>query len=284
VLALGFRPEPFATVFPDGRVGGLPDVHVHYAVEPEPLDTGGAIAFAARHVGAEGTFVVANGDIVTDLDVGRLVAEHRRIGRSATLHLTPVVDPSAFGVVETDGAIVRRFIEKPSPGETDSNLVNAGTYVFEPSVLDRIEPGRPISIERVTFPELAARRELAAVPTDDYWIDAGRPELYLQANLDLVNGVRGRADDAVHPEAVVDPTASIDGSVVGPSARVGPGATIRGSLLLPGAVVGSGTVVVGSIVGGRVGSGARIERCVVGGEHAVPGGATACDERLPEPG
>ena len=281
VLALGFKPEPFERAFPGGHVAGLPNVHVHYAVEPEPLDTGGAIAFAARFVGADDTFVVANGDVITDLDVGRLVAEHRRIGSDATIHLTPVADPSAFGVVETEGDIVRRFVEKPAPGTTESNLINAGTYVFEPSVLDLIRAGERLSIERVTFPALVAAGRLAAVPTDDYWLDTGRPEDYLQANLDLVTGVRGPALDGVATGAQVDPGARVHDSVVDVGVTVCDGALVTRSVLLPGAVVGVGAEVSDSIVAGAVGAGARLERCVVGAGHSVGDGAVARDERLP---
>lgn len=283
VLALGFKPEPFESAFPGGRAAGVAGVRVHYAVEPEPLDTGGAIAFAARHVGADDTFVVANGDIITDLDVGRLVSEHRRIGRDATIHLTPVADPSAFGVVETTGDVVRRFVEKPAPGETDSNLINAGTYVFEPSVLDLIEPNERVSIERATFPALVVADRLAAVPTDDYWLDTGRPELYLQANLDLVTGVRGPALDGVAPGADVDPTATMVDSVVDAAATVGEDATVVRSVLLPGAVIGPGASITDSIVAGRVGAAARLDRCVVGAGYLVADGGSHHDERLPAP-
>lgn len=283
VLALGFKPEPFEAAFPGGRVMGTPGVRVHYAVEPEPLDTGGAIAFAARHVGADDTFVVANGDVITDLDVGRLVAEHRRIRCDATIHLTPVDDPSAFGVVETDGDIVRRFVEKPAPGETDSNLINAGTYVFEPAVLDLIEPDQRVSIERSTFPSLVADRRLAAVATDDYWLDTGRPELYLRANLDLVTGVRGPALEGVSRDARVDDGARIVDSVVEAGAVVGSGATVSRSVLLPGAVVAEGATVSASIVAGHIGAGATIDRGVIGAGYRVDDGATVVDARLPVP-
>jgi mannose-1-phosphate guanylyltransferase len=280
VLALGFKPEPFRDAFPDGRHG---DVRVHYAVEPEPLDTAGAIAFAARDAGVDETFLVANGDIVTDLDVTRLVDAHRAARAAATIHLTPVADPSAFGVVETDltGA-VRRFIEKPAPGETESNLINAGTYVLEPSVLDLIEPGRKVSIERDTFPRLVAQGRLASLATDDYWIDAGRPSLYLRANLDLAAGrLAGSDEPAIAPTATVDPTARCIDSVVGPGAVVSSGASVTASLILPGAFVGERATVVDSIVAGHVGAGAAVSGSLIGAGYRVADRATVADEVLP---
>ena len=282
VLALGFKPEPFADAFPDGTRDG---VALHYAVEPEPLDTAGAIAFAARYAGVDGTFVVANGDIVCDVDVATLVAHHRRLGVDATIHLTPVADPSAFGVVECDDdGIVRRFVEKPAPGETDSNLINAGTYVFEPSVLDLIEPGRRVSVERDTFPRLVARGALAAIATDDYWLDTGRPDQYLRANLDLVRGVRGTPDEgAIAASAEVDHAADVRDTVVGGGAAVRAGATVVDSVLLPGAFVEERAVVARSIVAGRIGAGAEVTDSVIGTEHAVPAGAVVAGERLPAP-
>src|SRR5262245_38421727 len=268
VLALGFKPEPFVSAFPDGRHG---DVRVHYAVEPEPLDTAGAIAFAARAVGIDETFVVANGDIITDLDVGALVAAHRRSAADATIHLTPVDDPSAFGVVEIDdGGVVLRFVEKPAPGETESNLINAGTYVLEPSVLELIEAGRKVSIERDTFPRLVDRGSLSAVSTDDYWIDAGRPALYLQANLDLVAGLRGSIDEqAVSPTAVVDPSARVSDTIVGDGAEIRKGATVQRSVVLPGAIIGEGAHVDDAIVAGEIGDHAEVTDSVIGEGYLV---------------
>ena len=286
VLALGFKPEPFRDAFPAGRHG---DVRVHYAVEPEPLDTAGAIAFAAREARIDETFVVANGDIVTDLDVKRLVDAHRSARSEAMIHLTPVVDPSAFGVVETDPTgVVRRFVEKPAPGETDSNLINAGTYVLEPSVLDLIEPGRRVSIERETFPRLVAQGTLAALATDDYWIDAGRPSMYLRANLDLVTGRvtgrRGSTDEpAIAPTARVDPSARCVDSVVGADATVAGGASVTASVILPGAVVGERATIADSIVAGHVGAGASVAGSVIGATHRVPDGANVTDQILPSP-
>lgn len=282
VLALGFKPEPFVSAFPDGLHG---ETRVHYAVEPEPLDTAGAIAFAARAVGVDSTFVVANGDIVTDLDVAGLVAAHRRFGSEGTIHLTPVDDPSAFGVVELDEhGTVLRFVEKPAPGETPSNLINAGTYVLEASVLDLIEPDCRISVERDTFPRLVARRALAALATDDYWIDAGRPQTYLQANLDLIAGRCGHVDvPAVDPDASVDGSASIVESLVGAGVRVGPEAVVARCVLLPGATVEAGATVADSIIAGVVGAGARVSAGVIGATYRVPAGAELADVSLPAP-
>ena len=282
VLALGFRPEPFQLAFPDGRSGG---VRMHYAVEPEPLDTAGAIGFAARAVGVDETFIVANGDIISDLRFAELVTAHHAFGGDATIHLTAVEDPSAFGVVELEeSGAVRRFVEKPAPGESDSNLINAGTYVMEPTVLDVIPPLQRYSVERSVFPELVDGRRLYGVSTDDYWLDTGRPDQYLQANLDLVRGARGGGVDGIHPSAVVDAEAIVVESVVGRGAAIAAGATVTDSLLLPGAAVGPGAVVERSIVAGSVGDRCIVTDSVIGAGHAVPAEATVASERLPDPG
>ena len=282
VLALGFKPEPFMAAFPDGHCAG---VALHYAVEPEPLDTGGAIRFAAEHAGVDDTFVVVNGDVLTDLDVSRLIDFHRSTGAEATIHLTPVDDPSAYGVVELDDeGRVRRFVEKPAPGTSPSNLINAGTYVFEPSVLSRIPTGRKVSIERETFPMLVESGSLYALSTDDYWIDTGRPDTYRQANFDLLDGRRRLARcDAVAPGADVDPTVRIDHSLVAAGARVGAGSSLRDAIVLPGAEIGDGCEVEGSIVMGRVESGARVVDSVIGADGVVSAGSTLASTSVPDP-
>ena len=281
-LALGFKPEPFVAAFPDGHCDG---VQLHYAVEPEPLDTAGAIRFAADAAGIDSTFVVANGDVLTDLDVGSLVSFHAAHRAEATLHLIGVPDPSAFGVVALDAnGRVERFVEKPPPGTAPSNLINAGTYVLEPSVLGRIPTGRKVSIERETFPAVVADGGLFAMATDDYWLDTGRPELYLQANLDVIDGVR-RHDTCVgvHPLAAVAADAVVTRSVIGEGASVGAGARVQSSVLLPGASVGPGAVVTDSVVMGRVGAGAVVERSVLGADGVVGSDERVCNERRPDP-
>jgi mannose-1-phosphate guanylyltransferase len=279
-LALGFLPEPFVAAFPDGRCGG---VALDYAIEPEPLDTAGAIRFAAAHAGIDDTFVVANGDVLTDLSIAALIAAHRAADAEATIHLIGVDDPSAFGVVERDetGRVVR-FVEKPPPGTEPSNLINAGTYVLEPSVLARIPLGERSSIERDTFPAVALDGRFHSLATDDYWIDAGRPDLYRQANLDLVTGRRTEVCQAIAEGARVAPTARIVDSVVG-DAEVGADATVTGSVVLAGAVIGAGALIEDSIVAGLVGAGAVVVRTVVGSDAKIPDGEQLHDARVPEP-
>lgn len=281
-LALGFRPEPFLASFPDGACAGA---RLHYAVEPEPLDTAGAIRFAALHRGIDDTFVVANGDVLTDLDVSVLVDFHRRMGAEATLHLIGVDDPSAFGVVALDAAgRVERFVEKPAPGTAPSNLVNAGTYVLEASVVDRIPPGVKVSIERDTFPVIVADGGVFAMATDDYWIDTGRPDTYRQANLDVLAG-RRRFDEgeAVAPSAVVGQRVSLVDSVVDDGASVGDDAVVERSVVLTGATIGAGACVRDSVVMGVVGPGAVVEGCVLGVDGRVDDREHLVGARRPDP-
>jgi NDP-sugar pyrophosphorylase family protein len=300
VLSLGYRPDAFITAFPDGRCAG---VRLTYAVEPEPLDTAGAIGFAARHVGIGERFLAVNGDVLTDLDVTALVAFHDERGSEATIHLKRVEDPSRFGVVPTDeDGRVLAFVEKPPPGEAPTHYINAGTYVLEASVLDRIPSDRRVSIERETFPALVGAGTLYARPDDSYWIDAGTPATYLQAQLDLIGGQRSgppapgavehaagiwtlghsAIDGAVHAPALIgeashiEAGAQVQGAVVGAGARIHDGARVERSVLLPGAVVRPGAFVDGSIVGEAavVGEGARLlGGTVVGGGATIEAGA-----------
>jgi mannose-1-phosphate guanylyltransferase len=285
VLALGFKPEPFAAAFPGGRHRSPHgSVRLHYAIEPSPLDTAGAIAFAASSAGIDATFVVANGDIQTDLDVGHLVLRHRDLAAEATLHLVGVADPSAFGVVDIDAdSRVRAFVEKPAPGTEPSSLINAGTYVFEPSMIDRIPVGVASSIERDVFPLVAADGALFGVATDDYWIDAGRPDLYIRANLDLLDGARRLRCDPVATGADVDASATIERSIVAAAASVGAGARIVDSVILDGAVVGAGATVQQCAVMGRVGRSAIVARSVLGASADVAPGASVADALVPDP-
>jgi mannose-1-phosphate guanylyltransferase len=232
-LACGHRPDAIRAHFGD---------RLEYIVEPEPLGTGGAIAYAAR--GLDETFVVANGDVLTDLDLTALVGLHRARGARMTLALHPVEDPSRYGVVVTDPAgAVTAFIEKPAPGITDAVTINAGTYVVEPDVLDLIPAGRAVSVEYEVFPALVGAG-LYAHSFAGYWRDIGTPASYLGANLE-----RMPPEGLVDPTARVDPAASVRASVVGPGCRVEAGARVSDSVLLAGAVVAEGRTVDNQVVG-----------------------------------
>ena len=273
VLSLGFRPDDFTATYPDANCAGA---CLHYAVEPEPLDTAGAIRFAALDAGIDERFVVLNGDVLTDLDITAFVRFHERSGAEATIALHKVSDPSRYGVVPTDGdGRVLEFVEKPPPGQAPTDRINAGTYVFEPSVLDRIPEGRRVSVEREVFPAMVADGRLFALDGETYWIDTGTPQEYIQAQLDLVEGLRGDPVAGVDSSAEVAEGATVRQSILGPGVTVAAGARVEGAVLLAGASVAAGAVVEGSVVGLRaeVGAGARVVGCSVVGdcETVAPG-------------
>jgi mannose-1-phosphate guanylyltransferase len=289
VLSLGYLPDRFTEAYPSNVIAG---VKVAYVVEDEPLDTAGAIRFAAAHGGFDETFLVVNGDVLTDLDVTRLLAFHREHGGEATIALHPVDDPSRFGVVPTtpEGRVIA-FVEKPPRDEAPTNQINAGTYVFEPSVLGRIAPTGRESVERVTFPGLAADGTLFAMCDDAYWLDTGTPQAYLQANVDILNGRQAMHEfiDIVngtwrHPSSTIDASATVVNTVVDRNCVVGANVVLEDSVLLPGAVVQSGCVVRSSIIGPEavIGSNSRLgATCVVGAkEHVAPASELSGDVRL----
>jgi mannose-1-phosphate guanylyltransferase len=285
VLSLGFKPEPFLNAFPSNVCAG---VKLTYAVEDRPLDTAGAIGFAARqadiHKRGE-TFLVANGDVLTDLDIAALISFHKSTQAQATIHLTPVEDPSQYGVVETDSqGRVLRFVEKPSPGQTTSRNVNGGTYVFEVSALDRMQGVAPLSIERETFPELVRDRQLFGYATSDYWIDAGRADSYVRANIDLLQRKSIYAVEAISSESFIAKSATVTKSVVGRGCKIGENARVVGSVLLDGATVEDNSAVTDSAVMGHVGSFAQVSGCLIGVDGEVRSGAVLRDAKVPDAG
>ena len=282
VLSLGYRPDAFLEAYPDGACAG---VRLHYAVEPEPLDTAGAVRFAALSAGIDDTFIVVNGDVLTDLDVSELWNFHRSHGAEGTIALTPVDDPSRYGVVpiDDDGRVLE-FVEKPAPGTAPTNWINAGTYVLEPSMLDRIAADRKVSIERETFPAVVADGRLFALHSDAYWIDAGTPQTYLRAQLDLIDGTRA-TESAVDLSDSIDTSARVLNSVLGSDVVIGNGAVIRDSILMDGVTVGPGVHIDHSIVanGAWIGPDSHLsELTVVGAGQQVPARSMLVGARLPE--
>ncbi len=314
VLSLGYLPDAFVEHFPEGRFG---DVRLRYAVEAEPLGTAGAVRFAAARADAlDERLIVCNGDVLTDLDLGALVALHDDRGAAATITLAHVEDPSAFGVVPTraDGEVVA-FVEKPPRDQAPTNWINAGTYVLEPEVLAGVPEGRRVSIERETFPALLEEpKRLYAMEAEAYWIDIGTPAKYLLAHADVAVGRLGlppapgarecapgiwvqdetdqnpaaelRSPVVLGPGVVLANGSRVARSTLGPGVAVSSQATIEDSVVLGGAVIDEGARVQGSIVGpgARIGRGAVIAgESVVGAEVEIPADAELVTQRVPAP-
>jgi mannose-1-phosphate guanylyltransferase len=289
VLSLGYLPEQFMEAYPTNEIAG---VRVDYAVEPEPLDTAGAIRFAATMFGFDETFLVVNGDVLTDLNITTLKTFHLQHGGEATIALHPVDDPSRFGVVPTtaDGQVIA-FVEKPPRDQAPTNHINAGTYIFEPRALDRIAEEGRVSVERDTFPKMAGAGELFAMVDGAYWLDTGTPQAYLQANIDILNGRQGMHEftDIVncswrHGSSTVDVTATLTNSVVDSNCVVGANVILEETVLLPGAIVRANCVIRSSIIGpgAVIGSDSRLgATCVVGAnEHVAASSELSGEVRL----
>ena len=299
IVSCGYLPTQIQEHFGD-RYG---DLRLEYRVEEEPLGTGGAIRFAAE--GIDEPFFALNGDSLRETDLDTLVAFHRERGGRATILLTPVEDPSRYGLVRVHGdGRVLSFLEKPRPEEIDTNLINAGLYVLEPDVLELIPPDRPVSIEREVFPQLVEEGAVHGVALAGYWLDIGTPDAYLQAHRDVlernfVSDVGGRLgsdytlvapgaetspDARLVPPVFVGPRARICAgarigslAVIGAGAVIGEGASVESSVIGAGARIGAGTVVTGSIVGERAEIGAE---CEVRGLSVVGPGARVGDRNM----
>ncbi|MFH8797614.1 sugar phosphate nucleotidyltransferase [Streptomyces sp. NPDC017941] len=300
VLATSYLAEVFEPYFGDGSALGL---HIEYVTEDEPLGTGGAIRNVAPRLrsGPEDPVLIFNGDILTGLDIRALVAEHERVDAEVSLHLTKVSDPRAYGLVPTDPTgRVTAFLEKPqTPQEIVTDQINAGAYVFRRSVIDTIPAGRPVSVERETFPDLlASGAHLQGMVDSTYWLDLGTPQAFVRGSADLVLGrapspaVPGRCGDRlVLPSAHVASDAKLTGgTVVGEDAVVGEGARLVGSTVLSGAVIEPGAVITDSLIGARASVGARSvltdavvgDGARVGADNELRAGARVwCEARLP---
>ncbi|MBA0049470.1 NDP-sugar synthase [Streptomyces sp. AJS327] len=300
VMATSYLAEVFEPYFGDGSELGL---HLEYVTEREPLGTGGAIRNAATRLRSapDEPVLVFNGDILTGLDIRGLVTAHSTAGADVSLHLTRVTDPRAFGLVPTDeSGRVTAFLEKPqTPEEIVTDQINAGCYVFNRSVIDAIPQGRPVSVERETFPGLLeSGAHLHGVVDSTYWLDLGTPEAFVRGSADLV---LGRAPSPAVPgrcgERLVLETAEVagdakltGGSVVGARSAIGDGVRIEGSALLDGAVIAPGARIRDSLIGAgaRIGAGTVLDGAVVG-DNAVVGEGNElrggirvwCDARIP---
>ena len=267
IVSCGYLPDQIEAEFGDRH----DSLALEYAVEDEPLGTGGAIGFAGRAL--ESSFFALNGDSLREADLTELVRFHAKTGAKASILLTPVADPSRYGLVRTaaDGR-VETFLEKPRPEDIDTDLINAGLYVLEPDVLDLVPEGRAVSIEREVFPRLAAEGSVYGIALPGYWLDVGTPESYLQAHRDVLErSFRTEVGDALGTDfTLVDPSADVHPEArLVPPVYVGPGAVVErgarvGSLAVvgEGSRLGEGTVVENAVVGART---TLAERCVLTG-------------------
>lgn len=281
ILSTSYLAETFEAHFGDGSSLGL---DLEYVVEPQPLGTGGGIRNVADRVRGDDVLVF-NADVLTGLDLGAITTAHRASGADVTLHLTRVSDPRAFGLVPTDrDGRVTAFLEKPSsPTEIVTDQVNAGCYVFSKAALLRIPAGRPVSVERETFPGLLAEgAQLRGYVDASYWLDVGTPAAFVTGSCDLVTGlapspaVPGPPGPAlVLPGARVAADAVLTGgTTVGAGARVAAGGRIEASVLFDDAVVGESASVRRTVLGrgASVGAGTVLDGAVLGDGARVGAG------------
>jgi mannose-1-phosphate guanylyltransferase len=262
VLAVNYMAEALVRYFGPTKF----DLGIIYSREGRPLGTGGPIKKAQEHLVDGQPFLILNGDIISDIDYGRIVEFHKSHGAMATIALARVPDPSRYGSVELDSdSKVVRFVEKPELGMAPSNLINAGIYVFEKEVLDYIPDGRKVSTEKEVFPILAEEGKLYGYEIHGLWLDIGVPEAYLEANrliLERLNGEERGADSVVHESAkILEPTylgANVNvgaHSVIGPNTsisdhvHIGEGCRVENSIIFPGATIGDYSSVRNAIIG-----------------------------------
>ena len=272
IMSTAYKPEVFKEHFGDGgRLG----VKLTYVTEEEPLDTCGAVKNVERYI--DGTFLVFNGDVLTDLDLTNLIAFHRAKKGKASLYLTRVEDPTAYGLVPLDRkGRITEFLEKPSWDQVVTDLINAGTYVLEPELLDRVPPDEPYSFERQLFPGMLEDDiPMYGFPNEAYWMDIGTPAKYLQAHYDILHRMMpfDFEGDEIRPSVwagegtVISPEAAVFGpTLIGAGCRVAPHATISSNCVLgPDCVLDEGAHLEGAVLheGSTVGSESVLRRCVV---------------------
>jgi NDP-sugar pyrophosphorylase family protein len=277
ILSLSYQPRKIEDLLQDGADYG---VRIQYAVEGTPLGTGGAFKNAEAQI--DSTTVVFNGDILTALDLSAVVALHRDRGAIATLVLTPVDNPSAYGLVETNrDGWVERFIEKPGPDEITCNTINAGIYVLEPSVLKYMPKGEPYSFERGLFPTLLEQKEkVLSYVLDKYWIDIGTPAKYLEVHHDILSNkfASPRASEIprshgniIDQDVTIREGARIQNSVIGKNCKISDGAQITDSVIWPGTTIDADARIDNAIVGKGcfIGRSAALRPGVVLGDKTV---------------
>jgi len=278
ILAMGYLPDPIQSYFGDGTQLG---VRMTYLVEESPLGTAGAVKNAEAFLLDE-PFFVFNGDVLTEIDLTAMMRRHQEIRPKVSIALTPVDDPTIYGVVETDaGGRVQRFVEKPSRDEVTSNMINAGIYILEPEVLGHVPISTPCMFEHHVFPQLLEMGEvILSYPSDAYWIDIGTSEKYLKVHHDLLMRWGDRRVQ-VGRGSKIHSTAQIEGPVlIGEECVIGEDARVKGPTVLGSRCeVARGAVVEGSVLwhDSKVGEEAVLIDCIVGSHSRVQSGSPVLD-------
>jgi mannose-1-phosphate guanylyltransferase len=257
---------------------------IRFSVDPPkmPLGTGGPLKKAEKLIGHDEPFIMLNGDIYADLNYRELLEAHKKSDALATIALCKVDDPCSFGVADLKGNAIKKFVEKPSKGQSPSNLINAGVYVFNPEVFDYIPKGRAVSIEREVFPKLAEEGKLNGHCISGLWIDIGKPQEYLEANKIVLESLARKTNQENPEQFVKNPVAMDTGvlvgenSVIGPytvlgkNVKVGNNVKIANSVILAEVHVADGAFLDGAIIGegAKIGKGVRLPKGCVIGDHA----------------
>jgi len=279
ILNLHYLSDNIKSIFDDGKRLG---VKVDYSIEKTPLGTAGAVKNAEEFFD-EGPMIVFNGDILTDMNLEKAIAFHKKKNAKVTLTLTEVEDPTPYGLVITDkDGRVLEFREKPAWEQVTAHTINAGIYIVDPSIFKNVPKGKEFSFERQLYPMLLEQGErIYGYVTDAYWMDIGNPEKYLQAHHDILSGdvlatIPGHKISAnIWVEGKVDINASA--KVKGPS-LIGAGSKIAEDVLLDEYVVLGASVSVGKFsrlkncvvhADTTIGEGVRMEDCIIGNHCTI---------------
>jgi mannose-1-phosphate guanylyltransferase len=290
-LSLSYQPDKIEHLLGDGSDYG---VNIRFVTEPSPMGTGGAYRFG---VASDAPTLVLNGDILTDLDISKVIAFHKKRKASATVALTPIANPEAYGLVETDQEHnVLRFLEKPRPEEIADlaiNTINVGVYILEPEILGLIPRGENRSFEYDVFPEILRRRMkfVAFTLNGDYWRDIGTCQSYLEAHYDYLNGkISGFELEKTESSEIATAAAVDKRSILGPGCIIKPGAQVRNSVIGAGVTIEEKAIVENSVIWphSRISTQAEVRAAIIGrgghiGRNAVVGEGTVLGDKASLP-
>ena len=247
VVAGGYKVDMIKSYFTQSDF----DFDITIVPEDKPLGTGGALGNCRDVV--SGTFACFNGDVISSLDIKSLLSLHRTNGGIGTLGLWEVKDPTRFGIVGLDNnSKITRFMEKPKPEEVFSNLINAGSYIFEDDIFDYIPKGKR-SIERDVFPEIAKSGKMAGLEFKGYFVDAGTPSSFIEATQVCISNNRFNKGESNEGNWFFDSnfitSSQISGSSISSGVSIGNDCEIIDCVILSGATIGDGCKLTRCLIG-----------------------------------